>query len=91
MCYAVEALGVNTVDMAHASGNIGIRGLDQQMIVVGHQAVCGYAQVPHLRGFDHYLDEGLKVALVEKEALRPAAPVHHMIPSIRGIRDALNL
>ena len=79
----VEALGVHAVDMAHASGNIGIGGLDKQMIVVGHQTVGGYAQVPHLCGFDHYLDESLIVVFVEKDLFRPSPPVHDMIPGIR--------
>jgi hypothetical protein len=80
---AVETLGVHTVDMAHTSGDIGIVGLNEQMIVVGHQAVGGYAQVPHLRRFDQYLDESLIVDFVEKDLFRSATPVHDMIPSIR--------
>ena len=55
-------------------GNIGIGGLDKQMIVVGHQVKCGYPQVLHLFEFDHYLDEGLKVVLVKKFGFGLAAP-----------------
>jgi hypothetical protein len=61
---AVEPLGVYTIDVAHASGNIGIGGLNQQMIVVGHQTICGYAQVPHLRGFNQHLNESLIIVFV---------------------------
>lgn len=80
---AVEALGVYAVDVAHASGNIGIGGLDQQMIVVGHQTISGYAQVPHLCGFNQHLNESLIVVFVEKDLFRPSASVHDMIPGVR--------
>ena len=40
-CYvaAVEALGIDTVQLAHAAGEIGLRGFIQQMHMVVHQAV----------------------------------------------------
>jgi hypothetical protein len=80
---AVEPLGVYAVDVAHASGNIGIGGLNQQMIVVGHQTISGYAQVPHLRGFNQHLNESLIVVFVEKDLFGPSASVHNMIPGVR--------
>ena len=33
---AVEALGVYAVQLAHASGKVGIRCFDQQVVVIGH-------------------------------------------------------
>jgi len=36
----VEELRVNTVHLAHAEGEVSVRGFDEEMIVVVHQAVC---------------------------------------------------
>ena len=79
----IEALGVYAVDVSHAPGYVGIRGLDQQMIVVGHQAVRGDAKIPHLRVFDQYLDESLVIIFVVKDRLTSPAAVHDVIPGIR--------
>jgi len=35
----VKTLSVNAVELAHADGEIGLRRLHQQMIMIGHQAV----------------------------------------------------
>jgi len=80
---AVEPLGVYTVDVAHASGDIGIGGLNQQMIVVGHQTISGYSKIPHLSGFNQHLNESLIVIFVEKNFLGPSASIHDMIPGVR--------
>ena len=36
---AVETLRVHAVHLAHADGEIGLGGFDQQMIMIRHQAV----------------------------------------------------
>ena len=36
---AVESLGIHAVQLAHAFREVGIRGFDNQMIVVGHLAI----------------------------------------------------
>ena len=45
----VEALGIDPVQLAHAFGQVAVRRLDQQVIVVVHQAVRvhGPVEVPH--------------------------------------------
>ena len=47
----VIPLGVNAIDVSHAAGQISIRCLNQQMIVVGHQAVCADAKGIQFHGF----------------------------------------
>jgi hypothetical protein len=39
MVPAVKTLGINPVELAHADREIGLGRLDQQMVVIGHQAV----------------------------------------------------
>lgn len=36
---SIEALGVDAIQLAHAGGEIPLRGLNQQMVMVVHQAV----------------------------------------------------
>ena len=36
---SVEPLGIDTIEMPHASGKIGLRRLNKEMVVIGHQAV----------------------------------------------------
>jgi phosphopantetheine adenylyltransferase len=42
---SVKKLGIDTVDLSHAEGEIGIRCLDQQMVVVVHETVGMAEQV----------------------------------------------
>jgi hypothetical protein len=37
---AVESLGVDTIDVAHASGYVGIWGLEKEMIMVCNRRQC---------------------------------------------------
>ena len=86
----IEALGVNAVDVAHAPGDVGIRGPDQQMIVVGHQAVRGDQKIPHPRGFDQHLNKGLAILLVIKDRLTASTAVHDVIPGIGEFNYLMN-
>ncbi|HUT70072.1 MAG TPA: hypothetical protein VMW89_05305 [Desulfatiglandales bacterium] len=46
-----EVLGVDAVDVPHTSGEIGIRCLDQEMIMVGQQTEGRNLQIPGPGGF----------------------------------------
>ena len=35
----IEVLGVDTVQLSHTEGEIAVRGLDEEVIVIGHEAV----------------------------------------------------
>lgn len=79
---SVESLGVDTIDVSHAAGNIGIRGLDQKMIVVRHQAVDGNTHLPHLAGIFEKLDKPEIITVVIEDGLTASATVQDMIPCV---------
>ena len=61
---AVEALGINPIKVAHATGKITVGGVNQKVIMVGHQAEGRNLQVPHLcRIFRHPSEETEKYIL----------------------------
>ena len=78
----VEALGVDSVDMAHAPRDVGIWRLHEQMIVVWHQAIGANMDIPGRRGFLEKLDKYSVILVVIKYALSPAATVHYVIPGV---------
>jgi hypothetical protein len=80
---SVEALGINTVYMAHAARQIAVRGLDQQVIMVRHQTVGGYPAIPEFGRFPENLDKFFTVCIGKEYLLAPSATVHHMIPGSR--------
>src|SRR5579859_1424106 len=69
----VACLGKHSVQLAHAFGQVGIRGLDEQMVVVVHQAP-GIAQPVELP--DHLAEDAQKalpVGVVLEDVLAPVA------------------
>jgi len=36
---SIEALGVDPIQLPHAGREVGLRGLHQQVVMIGHQAV----------------------------------------------------
>ena len=79
MC-SVESLRVDAVYVTHRSGDVGIRGLDEQMVVGGHQAVCSDGKVPDLCRFFEEFDKGPVIFFFLKDPLTSPAPVHDVIP-----------
>jgi len=70
---AVEGLGVGAIQATHLTGEIGLRGLQQQVVVVAHQAVGGAAPALLLHLLSEPLEEVLTVARVEKDGLSSVA------------------
>jgi hypothetical protein len=70
------------MDVAHAHRDVGIRCLDQQMIVVRHHAVRGDAKIPHLRGSDQHLVEDLIILLAKEDRITTSTAVHDVIAGI---------
>ena len=83
----VEQLGIDAVHLPHADGEITIRGLDEEVKMVGHQAVGvadpGIALVDVLEG----VQEVLSVGVILEDRLLLVAAGGHMIDSA-GIFDA---
>ena len=67
--------------MPHGAGQVALRSLEQQMVMVGHQAIGRDAQAKHLRRAFEQADEGLEVLGVAKDDFPPPAAVHDMVPS----------
>jgi hypothetical protein len=69
MCTVVR-LGIDAVQLAHPSGKIPLRGFDEEMVVIPHEAVCVTEPVEALY---HLAEDGKKplaVAVVIKN-VRP--------------------
>ena len=59
--------------MTYASGNIGLRGLNRDLIVVAYQAIRDDIDIPGLGDFFEQVD---------KYFLGPPAAIHDMVPGI---------
>ena len=76
----VEALCVNPVDVAHAAGKIPSGGVKQQMVMVGHQAIGSYSDLPQPGGFFEQRQKTVIVRVIFEHPLVPTPAVHHMMP-----------
>jgi hypothetical protein len=66
--------------MTHATGDIALRSLNQQVVVVGHQAIGRHPEIPGIRRLLKNCYECLIVMPVREDVLFPSATVHDMIP-----------
>jgi hypothetical protein len=55
--------------------------MNQQMVMIGHQAVSGYLKIPALRRFLKNLDKGIIIMTRQEDFLSSPATIHDMIPS----------
>ena len=78
----VESLRVNTVYMPHAARNIGIRGLNQQMIMVWHQAVGCNAEIPLFTCVNQNVDKSNIIVSISENAFASSATVQDVIPCV---------
>jgi hypothetical protein len=78
---SVKTLGINTVYMTHAAGEIAMGCLYQKVIMVGHQAVTRNFQTKEFGRFFNYLQEKLIILHGEKNVLISSPTVHYMIPT----------
>ena len=79
-------MGIDPVNMPEASGEIAIRGLDQEVIVVGHETIGGDAKMPEFAGFLDGLEEDLVILCAPENRFPPSSSVQDMIPGM-GIFD----
>jgi hypothetical protein len=79
---AIESLGIDPVNMPEASGEIAVRGLDQEVIVAGHETIGGDAKMPEFAGFLDGLEEDLVILCVPKNRFPPSSSVQDMIPGM---------
>ena len=77
---SIEALGIDAVDVPHAAGDVAVRGMEQQMVMVRHEAVGRNFEIKHFNGFIKDGDENFIVLGREEYLLSSPAPVHNVIP-----------
>ena len=69
----VKRLGVHPVELSHPPGQGGIDRLDQQVVVIHHQAIRMTEPVEPFDRLFQYLEEPLPIGIVEKDILIRAA------------------
>ena len=75
----VKVTGIADIDPLDSSAQIGLRCLDQQMVVIAHQTVRVDGYPKTLRGFSKVLEQLRVIALVPKYALAAVPAADHMI------------
>jgi hypothetical protein len=69
--------------MSHGSGKICIRGLDQEVVMIGHQTIGRYIDIKNLIKLFKEINKRPIVFLFCKDLFTTPAAIHHVIPSIR--------
>lgn len=75
----VGPLGVHTVEMAHATRQVAPRGLDQQMVMIGHQAVGMALPAEALQNLRHHAKESRAVGVRQIDVGKPISPCRYVI------------
>ena len=70
---AVEALGIDTVQLAHAFGEVGIGRFDEQVIMIGHLAISVTDPVEAPADFGKRFEPGEAIVVGQKNILAPIA------------------
>jgi hypothetical protein len=79
----VEALSIYPVDVAHDARKIGIRSLEKNVVVVGHEAIRCHPYPPELA---NVVGKGKKagvIRLLTEYRLTPQTAIHDVIPGSR--------
>ena len=82
----VEPLGIDAINMAHATRKVAMGGLNQQMVMIWHQAVGCNPEVPIFARLLNRPEKVFIIPIPAKDVVPPTSPVQDMIPSI-GILD----
>jgi hypothetical protein len=83
----VEPLGIDAVDVPQTSRKIAVGGLNQQMIMVRHQAIGRNPETPEVACLPNGLKKRLVILGTPKNGFFPSSSIQDMIPSV-GIFDA---
>ena len=79
----VIALGVNSVNMAHAPGQVAIRCINEQVIMIRHEAISTDKNIPQFAGFYEEINKLIVVFMFGKSNFAPTTPIHDVIPGAR--------
>jgi len=75
----VDGLGVDAVELAHAAGEVGLRRLDHEVIMVGHLAPGGTAPAEPPADLAEDVEEAAAVVIVEVDVAPRVAARRHVI------------
>jgi hypothetical protein len=78
----VKSLGIDAINMSETSGKIAIGGLNQEVIMIGHEAIGGDAEMPGFASFADSLQECFIIASVPEDSFSPSSSVEDMIPGV---------
>jgi hypothetical protein len=79
----VEALRIYTVDVAHDARKIGIGSLEENMVVVGHEAIRCHPNPPELANVVDKGKEAGVIGILTEYRLTPQTTIHDVIPGSR--------
>ena len=79
----VEALRVDAIQLSHTTGQVSIRSLDNDVIMIGHQAIGEAAPAKALAGLAQQSEKCAPVDVGLVDILAPVAARGHMIQSTR--------
>ena len=79
----VECLRVHAVELPHGFGKIRVRGFEQQMEVVRHQAIAMTNHVEPAQRHPEHGKKGAPVAIIQKYGRLCIAPGSHMVDGSR--------
>ena len=80
---AIDGLGIRAVELPHAAGEIGLRGFEQQMIVVIHQAVRMAAPPEAIDDMGQSLQKQGTVPIIRDDGLAGVAATGDMAHGTR--------
>ena len=79
MMQAIVALGIETVHMPHAPREVAPGRLDQQMVMVGHEAIGVDLLSKALAGFCQRLKKSPVILVLVKDPLVPSTTIHDVV------------
>ena len=80
---AIVSLSVYSVQMSHAPLNVGIRSLNQHVVMVRHLAISRNPHIPDIGSFPQKIREHNIVLIIRKYDIPSTSPVHDMVPCLR--------
>jgi len=77
---AVEKLGIHAVEMPHAAAEIPERRMQQQMVMIVHQAIGVRFDPEPVGKLAEQFEKSLALRVGNEYVLAPRAAIHHVVP-----------
>jgi len=77
----IEPLGVNTVEKVHSTRQARVRRLDQEVVIVGHQAICMTDPAVSVDNVGKDFEESGSITVVKKDVLLRIATTGNVVDS----------